>query len=245
MDRLKQIILDIHPEANVHDLTDALLSGDVHKVVKQIKRLTKYDHNAFVIIANRQLSKFKKILRILGFHDIHQTYDHDAAFILRYKFTGVVSLCDTEYVKEAIKMHFAPNHTECTLCCEVFDDDDIRRSCYWCNNPICKQCILKCIRNTVFWCPFCNNHFIWPQLQRPYDVDPDKLETINNTLRYHQMCVLTSHPEQTLTGCFDMCNHMLHALREAGVVINERNDTHHTIMRSRSNAIALTENLPS
>ena len=93
-----------------------------------------------------------------------------------------------------------------------------------------------------FWCPFCNNHFVFTQLQKPTDIDSNQLEIINRHLIYAQQQVLHIHGEDIIERCIpELPDSIIDMYREIGVTLNTVNDDHREVMINRSRAIAIAD----
>ena len=98
------------------------------------------------------------------------------------------------------------------------------------------------ISEKPFWCPFCNNHFVFTQLQKPTDIDSYQLEIINRHLIYTQQQVLCIEGEDIIEKCITKLNdNIIDMYREIGIIINTESDNHRQVMIDRSRAIAIAD----
>ena len=200
MDRLKQIILNRYPSVNITYFND-VASGcnNFKQQLLLIEKLCK-DQNTIVIIERSNNIRFNKLAQeLIG--ELDSTSLNDYCFILLRGPAKAIAMNWLHELQYIVKHVLCPMKSECGICYNYIVDE--ATCCYHCKTMFCMDCAQHLYDTTSYFCPYCCNHLIFPELCKPSGDYHEYLEyvirelmepaTIDGKVRY-DMCVIALPP---------------------------------------------------
>jgi hypothetical protein len=188
MDRIVRTIVYRYPDAKITEFNKiAQTHIEFDKLITLLNKL-RMDENRFVIIDKKTNKKrFEKFVKSL-FGPKVPTEDLPLYnVILTRGDKTAITIGEQDEIDFILKHTLTDVETECVLCCNDIDINATvyheRIRCYHCRNSICVTCAQTLFDTTLFWCPFCGHHYIFPQIAKPTDIDIDT-ETLDDYLTY-------------------------------------------------------------
>jgi len=106
-------------------------------------------------------------------------------------------------LQHIVKHILFPVKKECGVCYNHIAEDEDVTGCYHCKSLLCAGCAMSLLNTTAYWCPYCRNHLIYPEICRPsgeYNAELDNYmrmlvrPTISNGLLPPTTYVAALHP---------------------------------------------------
>ena len=173
MEKLKQILLDRYPNININYFNDvAPHCKNIKQQLILINNLRK-DDNRVVIIERSSNIRFNKLAReLIG--ELDSTSLNDYCFILLRGPAKAIAMNDLPELNHIVKHVLCPIKSDCGICYNTTTDDVT--GCYHCKTLFCMSCAQRLYDTTLYFCPYCCNHLIFPELCKPSGDYHEELE---------------------------------------------------------------------
>lgn len=164
MDRLKQIILNRYPDVNISYFNDvASRCKHFKQQLRLIESLCK-DNNRVIVIERSSNIRFNKLAQeLIG--ELDSTYLNDYCFILLRGPAKAIAMNWLHELQYIVKHVLCPMTSECGICYNYIADE--ATCCYHCKTMFCMDCAQHLYDTTLYVCPYCCNHLIYPELCKP------------------------------------------------------------------------------
>ena len=172
MDRLKQLILNRYPDINISYFND--VAGKCKNIKQQLRLIEtlRSNTNRIVVIERTGYIHFNKLASEMFGNKINGESLNDYRFILLRGNNQAISvnwLKELQHiVKHILYMHDKLECNICYICYNALGDDDSNSTqCYHCKNIMCLGCAQQLFDTTPYWCPYCCNHLVFPEISKP------------------------------------------------------------------------------
>ena len=94
---------------------------------------------------------------------------NDYRFILLRGEKQAISMNWLEELEHIVKHVLSPmqDNLGCSICYNQIATDDDSTQCYHCKNIMCLGCAQQLFDTTPYWCPYCCNHLVFPEISKP------------------------------------------------------------------------------
>jgi len=166
MERLKQIILSRYPNIKISVFNEvATHCKSFKQQIQLIEQLCKHE-NRIVIIERNSNIRFNKLANeLIG--ELSSTGLNSYRFILLREKAKAISMNCLDELQYIVKHILCPITQECGVCYNRIADGDDVIVCYHCKSLLCICCSQHLYNTTAYWCPYCCNHLIYPEICKP------------------------------------------------------------------------------
>ena len=158
---MKQIILNIYPSVNISYFNDvASRCKNFKQQLRLIESLCK-DNNRVIIIERSSNIRFNKLAQELIGELDNTSLNYYCFILLRGPAKAIAMnwLQELQYIVKHVLCHMK---SECGVCYNCIAEE--ATCCYHCKTMFCMDCSQHLYDTTLYFCPYCCNHLMFPEL---------------------------------------------------------------------------------